>query len=294
MGIYSIRDLEVLSGIKAHTLRIWEQRFGIIEPKRTETNIRYYDDEDLKKILNISLLNQNGYKISKIAEMKEDEISKEVISLTNKNFSHPDQTNTLIHCMVSMDRERFEKVISKCVIQYGFEATMTKIIFPFLNKVGLLWLTGSISPAQEHFISHLIRKKIMVALDGQVLANAPNVKTFLLYLPEGEYHELGLLFGSYIIRSRQHKVIYLGQSLPLAHLKDAYKQVNPDYLFTVFTTAPTEHSVQEYVDKIASDFINSKIIITGYQVVGQELKKPDNVDIIYKIDDLIEYFETMQ
>lgn len=292
MGIYSIRDLEVLSGIKAHTLRIWEQRFGIIEPKRTETNIRYYDDDDLKRILNISLLNQNGYKISKIAEMNEEEITTEVLGISNRHFSHPDQTNALIHCMISMDKDRFEKVISKCVLQYGFEATITKIIFPFLNKVGLLWQTGSISPAQEHFISHLIRKKIMVAIDGQVENNTLNAKTFLLYLPEGEYHELGLLFGNYLIRSRNHKVVYLGQNLPLQHLKEAYDQKKPDYLFTVFTTAPTEYSLQEYVDKVSAEFPESRIIITGYQVVGQELKKPENVDIIYKIEDLVEHFQS--
>jgi MerR family transcriptional regulator, light-induced transcriptional regulator len=293
VGIYSIRDLEILSGIKAHTLRIWEQRFRIIEPKRTVTNIRFYDDEDLKKILNISLLNQNGYKISKIAEMQDEEITKEVISITDRNFSHPEQTNALVHSMVSMDKERFEKVISKCVIQYGFETTMTKIVFPFLNKVGLLWLTGSISPSQEHFISHLIRKKIMVALDGQIQPYKPNTKSFLLYLPEGEYHELGLLFGSYLIRSRNHNVIYLGQSLPLSHLKDAYDQKKPEYIFTIFTTSPSEYSIQDYIDKISHDFPETGIIITGYQIIGHEIKQGKNVNIISKIEDLIEYLETM-
>lgn len=292
MGIYSIRDLEILSGIKAHTLRIWEQRFRIIDPKRTETNIRFYDDDDLKKILNISLLNQNGYKISKIAEMKDEDISKEVLNITDRNFSHPEQTNALVHSMVSMDKERFEKVISKCVIQYGFEATMIKIVFPFLNKVGLLWLTGSISPSQEHFISHLIRKKIMVALDGQVNPRNPNTKSFMLYLPEGEYHELGLLFGSYLIRSRNHDVTYLGQNLPISHLKEAYDQKKPNYIFTIFTTSPSEYSIQEYLDNISQYFPNCKIITTGYQVVGQELNTAPNVHIIYKIEDLIEYLET--
>ncbi len=293
MGNYSIRDLEVLSGIKAHTLRIWEQRYGIIEPKRTDTNIRLYDDTDLKRILNISLLNQNGYKISKIATMTEQDMSIEVLQLTDKNSKYPDQINALVSCMITLDKELFEKVMSKSILQYGFEKTMIHIIFPFMNKVGMLWLTGAISPSQEHFISHLIRKKIMVALDGQISSKLPSSKTFMLFLPEGEYHELGLLFGSYIIKSRNHKVIYLGQSLLIEHIKDAHSTAKVDYLFSVFTTSMGDFDVSEYLEKLSLTFPDTKILITGYQVVGQDLKVPSNIQIMHKIEDLIDILDNI-
>lgn len=286
MGNYSIKDLEVLSGIKAHTLRIWEQRFNIVEPKRTDTNIRFYNDDDLKKILNISLLNQNGYKISKIAEMNDEEISNEVSTISDKNFKYPDLVNAFVKCMVCLDKEMFESVMSKCIQQFGFENTMIKIVFPFLNKVGLLWLTGSISPSQEHFISHLIRKKIMVALDNQNYNQTENSKTFLLFLPEGEYHEVGLLFASYYLRARNHSVIYLGQSLPLEHVKDAFNQKKIDYILTIFTSATSDYSTEEYIEEMSTEFTNAQIIVTGYQVIGQDIQTPDNVHIIYKVEDL--------
>ena len=291
MGVYSIRDLEILSGIKAHTLRIWEQRYAIIEPKRTDSNIRYYDDEDLKRILNISLLNRNGYKISKIAEMTDKEMMQEVVSLSDKNFKYPDQINLLVHCMVNLDKEVFEKIISKSILQYGFENTMLHIVFPFLNKVGLLWLTGSISPAQEHFISHLIKKKIMVALDGQILKKTEKSRKFMLFLPEGDYHELGLLFACYLITSRGHDVLYLGNSLPLEHAMDAYNQYNPQYIFTVYTTPQINFDVQEHLETLADKFKDCKIYAKGYQIVGQGINPPSNVKILVRMEELIPVLE---
>ncbi|MFQ3576039.1 MAG: MerR family transcriptional regulator [Cytophagales bacterium] len=287
MGVYSIRDLEILSGIKAHTLRIWEQRYGIIDPKRTDTNIRFYDDEDLKRILNISLLNQNGYKISKIAEMSDNEMTKEVVTLSEKNFKYPDQINMLVHCMVNLDKDLFEKAMSKSILQHGFENTMIHIVFPFLNKVGLLWLTGSISPAQEHFISHLIRKKIMVALDGQITKRNEGSKKFMLFLPDGDFHELGLLFASYMIKSKGHDVLYLGQSLPLEHVADAYYQYKPNYIFTVYTAVPANFEVQEHVNLLAEKFNDCHIYTTGYQVVGQGINPPKNVKIIARLEEFV-------
>jgi MerR family transcriptional regulator, light-induced transcriptional regulator len=286
VGNYSIKDLEVLSGIKAHTLRIWEQRFSIVEPRRTDTNIRFYNDDDLKKILNISLLNQNGYKISKIAEMNEDEISNEVSTISDKNFKYPDLVNSFVKCMICLDKDMFETLMHKCVSQYGFENTMLKIVFPFLNKVGLLWLTGSVSPSQEHFISHLIRKKIMVALDNQDQKTFEHSKTFLLFLPQGEYHEVGLLFASYYLKERNHSVIYLGQNLPLAHVKDAFIHKKIDYIVTIFTSASSDYTAEEYIEEMSIKFPDTQIIVSGYQVIGQDLQIPDNVQILYKIEDL--------
>lgn len=207
MSVYSIRDLEQLSGIKAHTLRIWEQRYNIVSPKRTDSNIRYYDDVDLKLILNISLLKDHGFKISHIAEMSEAEMKGEIIKITSKSNSSSEQVQALTLAMIELDEERFDKIISTNVLQLGFERTMMQIIYPFLVRVGVLWQTGAIHPAQEHFISNLIRQKLIVAIDGQVVKHNPNAKKFLLFLPEGELHELSLLFANYLVKSRNHKVI---------------------------------------------------------------------------------------
>lgn len=286
MSTYSIRDLEQLSGIKAHTLRIWEQRYAIIAPQRTDTNIRTYDDQDLKLVLNISLLKDHGYKISEISKLSPDELSSEVIKVSDRQVTYPDQIHALTLSMLDLDEERFEKIINTNILQFGFENTMIHIIYPFLNRIGTLWVTGSVGPAQEHFITNLIRQKVIVAIDGQSKQSVTG-KKYLLFLPEGEFHEISLLFSNYIIRARSNKVVYLGQSLPFEELAYAYERHKPDYLFTVITSHPSNHEVQPYVNRLAKTFPDSQILITGYQVVGQDIDSPDNTTIINQINDLI-------
>ena len=195
MSTYSIRDLEQLSGIKAHTLRIWEQRYTILSPDRTDTNIRTYGDEDLKRVLNISLLKDHGYKISEIAKFSTDELNREIIKISDRQLSYPDQIQALTIAMLDLNEDRFEKIISTNILQSGFESTMINIIYPFLSRIGTLWVTGSIGPAQEHFITNLIRQKIIVAIDGQIGTSTSSGKKYVLFLPEGEFHEISLLFA---------------------------------------------------------------------------------------------------
>lgn len=252
MSNYSIKDLEHLSGIKAHTLRIWEQRYNLVQPKRTETNIRYYDDADLKLILNVALLNNNGFKISKIAKMSPVDIRDKVIALTEGTLAYEDQIHALTVSMIEIDEERFDRVLSINQRSIGFDETMLRVIYPFLAKIGLLWQIGSISPAQEHFISNLIRQKLIVAIDQYVYQGGG--KKFLLFLPEGELHEISLLFASYLIKREGHKVIYLGQSTPKDDLIEVYNFHQPDFLITVITTSPDADSLQNYVDELASVF----------------------------------------
>ncbi|WP_026996759.1 MerR family transcriptional regulator [Flectobacillus major] len=289
MSNYSIKDLEQLSGIKAHTLRIWEQRYDILKPNRTDTNIRSYDDENLKLVLNIALLKDHGYKISEIAKMSLDEMAKEVMLISDKQINYPDQIHALTIAMLDLDEERFEKIISTNTLQFGFENMMINIIYPFLSRIGTLWITGSIGPAQEHFISNLIRQKLIVAIDGQLPSLRPGSKKYLLFLPEGELHETSLLFANYIIRARQNKVVYLGQSLPFNELVFAYNVHKPDYLMTVVTSVPAQDEIQKYVYKLAHTFPESKILITGYQVIGQDIDCPDNVEILTQIRGLIDF-----
>ncbi len=288
MSYYSIKDLESLSGIKAHTLRIWEQRYNIMNPKRSDSNIRLYDDSDLKLVLNISLLKEHGHKISEIAKYTLDELSNEVLKISDQQLSYPDQIHALTIAMIDMDEERFEKVMSTNVLQFGFENTMINIIYPFLTRIGTLWLTGSIGPAHEHFIINLVRQKMLVAIDGQVLRADENSKKFILYTPEGEYHEIGLLFANYILRARNNKVVYLGQSLPFAELSHVVDYHKPDYIYTAITSTPGQDEVQNYLNKLADSFSEYTILVTGYQVIGQGLELRKNVQIVPSINYLME------
>ena len=290
MSKYSIRDLEQLSGIKAHTLRIWEQRYGIIAPQRTDTNIRTYDDQNLRLVLNISLLKDHGHKISDISKLSPEELSARVMQISDRQLSYPDQIQALTLAMIDMDGERFEKIINANVLQSGFENTMIYIIYPFMSRTGTLWVTGSIGPAQEHFTTNLIRQKIIAAIDAIKLkldGQANTGKKYLLFLPEGEFHEISLLFASYILSSRFQKVIYLGQSMPFDELETVHKRHKPDFIFTVLTSSLANHEVQPYVDRLASTFSDVQLLLTGHQVVGQDIELPDNVLIINQISDLI-------
>lgn len=291
MSSYSIKDLEHLSGIKAHTLRMWEQRYHFIKPKRTDTNIRYYDDYDLRLILNIALLKDNGYKISKIAEMSQEERQREVMRLTERNQKFPEQIHALTLAMIDLDEDRFEKIMATNILKLGFESTMINIIYPFLSKIGVLWQTGSINPAQEHFVSNLIRQKLIVAIDGQFTHPGERAPKYLLFLPEGELHELSLLFSCYLIKSRKNKVIYLGQSLPFADLESVYKLHQPEYILTVITTTPNQRNIQDYVNKLAASFPLSTILLSGYQVIGQDLQLSANVHVFTRTDSLIDLLD---
>lgn len=292
MSSYSIKDLEQLSGIKAHTLRIWEQRYNLLSPKRTDTNIRFYDDQDLKLILNVALLNDNGVKISKIASMDSAEIREEVMKLTERSLTHDDQIHALTICMIEMDEDRFDKILSTNIIKLGFEQMMMNIVYPFMSKIGVLWQTGAINPAQEHFISNLVRQKLIVAIDGQKAKGGG--KKFLLFLPEGELHETSILFASYLIKNKGHKVIYLGQSTPYEDLLSVYNLHQPGYLLTVITTSPSSEHVQDYLNSLSKGFPNAHILVTGYQVIGQDLVFPVNVRLLNYIRDIKEFIEELQ
>lgn len=291
MAIYSIKDLEKLSGIKAHTLRIWEQRYAIIIPKRTNTNIRYYTDTDLRAILNVALLNKNGYKISKIAELTAEEITEKVDGIAGKNFEHDTQLDALTISMIEMDEYKFDRIISTNIQQMGFERTMMEVIHPFLDKLGLLWLTGSIHPVQENFMGYLVRQKIIVALDSLPWTLGKNVKKYLLYLPEGETQELSLLFMHYLLKSRQNQVIYVGQNMSMNDLQDVYNIHKPDYIYTMVTETFSRQPVMRYVELLSKSFPKSEILLSGYQIVAQNIESNNNVTVLKSLQETIEFLD---
>jgi DNA-binding transcriptional MerR regulator len=287
VSTYSIKELEVLTGIKAHTIRIWEQRYNILSPNRTNTNIRFYTEEDLKHLLNISLLNKNGLKISRIARMSEKQVKEKVLALSETNFEYSNQIDALVVGMIEFDEESFEKIISTNILRVGFENTFLNIIFPFLNKIGILWQTAVIRPAQEHFISNLIRQKIIVAIDGQIQIRQAGTKKFMLFLPEREMHELSLLFINYIIRSRGYNTLYLGASVPYHDIEETYKDYLPDFLVTLCVSHPGEASVQHYINTLSEKFPDSQILVSGRQALAGQIMLPANVTLCQTIQDAI-------
>lgn len=294
MAVYSIKDLEKLSGIKAHTIRIWEQRYGIIDPQRTKTNIRYYQDADLKLLLNIALLNKNGIKISKIAKMSQQEITAKVADISEINFEYATQLDALTLSMMEMDEYKFDRIISTNIQQLGFERTMLEIIYPFLDKLSLLWLTGSIKPVQEAFMSHLIRQKIIVAIDNEPFVVGEDVKKFMIYLPEGETQELSLLLMHYFLKSRRNQVIYLGQNTTVEDLQDAYKINQPDYIFTMITESYAHQPVQRYVNKLSESFPDTQLLLSGYQVIAQAVTATQNIHILKSLEETITFIDNLR
>lgn len=292
MGVYSIKDLEHLSGIKAHTIRIWEQRHKLFSPQRTDTNIRFYNDEDLKLILNISLLKNHGVKISKIVQMKSEQIQQEVILLSSDEFLNEDQVNALTVAMLDMNEELFYSVISSNQKKLGFEKTVTDIIYPFFKKIGVLWVSSSINPAQEHFISHLVRQKLMI--ETAQLDVPAEAKSFLLFLPEGELHEISLLFANYLLRARGYKTLYLGQSVPLKDVEEIFHSVEPDYLFTVATSKPNQNKIGGFLKDLEKKFKKSKVFITGNQAIVTDLDFPENIHLITRFAELDELLAKQQ
>ncbi len=287
MANYSIRDLERLTGIKAHTIRIWEKRYGLIDPERTSTNIRAYCDSDLKKLLNISILNKNGFKISKIAQFSPVEIAENINKLSEYFPDSESLIENLTIAMIDLDEYKFEKILSRAIIQFGFENTAIKILNPFLVKIGIMWQTGSINPAQEHFVSNLVRRKMLVAIDDQIRDTQSHGKTFVLFLPEGEMHEMSLLFASYLIRKRGHKVIYLGQSVPLNDLIEVSKSCNPDYFLTSFITSMANCDIFNYLLNITKLFSKKTFFVTGNQASGLKNDFPGNAFFISSPQELI-------
>lgn len=282
---YSIKDLEKLSGIKAHTIRIWEQRYNLLSPERTETNIRWYTNEDLKMLLNVSMLYHRGYKISKIAALPKARIIEEVNKLSESQTTHENQIDNLVISMVEMDETKFEKIISSNILRIGFSQTIDLVIYPFLKKIGILWQTGSINPAQEHFISNLIRQKIIVAIDGLIPANPIREEKVVLFLPDGELHELSLLYYSYLLKAAGYRMIYLGQSVPYEDLKRVFEIHQPKLLLSVLTQQT--RTTEKFLRAVSADFSSATIFLSGALVVNRKEKFGANVIVFQDAADLM-------
>lgn len=294
MAVYSIKELENLSGIKAHTIRMWEKRYNLIEPHRTTTNIRYYTDQDLKKILNVAVLNRNGIKISNIAKLNEVELKDEIMRLSSKSDSKTNVIDSMIVAMIDLDEIKFTGIIGKWVAKNGFKKTMTEILYPFLNKIGVMWQAGDINPAQEHFVSNLIRQKLITAIDGFSHVYNPKANRFLLFLPEGEWHELGLLFALYLLKEAGHEVVYLGQSVPFSDVLATGASKQFDHILVSCTTSHPEFDFLLYLKDLGGAFPDKQILYFTQFLEKEPNKLGDNFVHLSHIRDFENFLDKLE
>ena len=290
-SVFSIKDLENLSGIKAHTIRIWEKRYNILEPIRTETNIRTYDLASLQKLLNIVLLNSYGYKISRISELTTEKIALLVREIISEKNSNNHALNAFKMAMINFDQALFLNTYTNLLSEKTFREVFYDVIIPLMNEIGLLWQAGTISPAQEHFISYLIKQKLLINTEKvQILEPTRDDKVFVLYLPENEIHELGLMYLNYEILLHGYKTIYLGESVPIESLKDMKKYFDNIVYISYLTVKPTKDTINDYMKEISTEIIdaNSQIWLLGRMTQFIDTKSlPESFSIFTSISDLV-------
>ena len=292
MNAFTIKDLSNLSGIKAHTIRIWEQRYNFLKPQRTTTNIRYYSNDELKTVLNIALLNKYGFKISHIDRMQPNEIRERILSLGDVRAIQERVVNDLVQQMADLDMDTFEKTMTNYISSKGIERTVTQIIFPFLEKIGILWQTGHINPAQEHLVTNVIRQKLMVAIERCVSPVTMN-KTVLFFLPEGEHHELGLLFMYYLLKSKGAKTIYLGANVPVKDVEYVVKLKKPDVVFVHMTATATTFNFEKFLNSIEQRIANVPTIISGQLTQHYKKRVPASIHFKKSLTEVMDYVSSL-
>ena len=292
MKKFSISDIEGLIGIKAHTIRAWEARYNLVPSKRTPTNIRFYDEDDLKQLLNIVTLNEKGYKISRIAKMTKQQISEMVVQFQADWNNDTVQVLRLSDAALSYDELAFAEILSGCIEEMGLTKTMDLVLFPFMKKVGMLWQTGAIDPSHEHFASNLIRDRIIVEIDKIEKPVRKNVKRFLLFLPEAEMHETGLLFARYLLKSCGMDTLYLGQEIPYTDVKKVIASYKPDYAFIVLTSLNLGKDVNKIIGKVM-DHLDVPLLVAGSLISEFDILVQNHLTPLKNVCDITDFLEEL-
>jgi len=288
MHQFTIKDIENLSGIKAHTWRIWEQRYGLGIPQRKDSNHRFYDNENLKQVLRISFLYHTGLKISKIAGLDTEQIKNKALEKQEQENVHGFYIKELLEASIDFDEERFERAFHEAVKRMGVEDAILQITYPYQNKIGLLWLTDHVVPAQEHFTSNIIRQKLSVAIDGLPVVKHTRKKEIILFTPEREHHELPLQFIFYLLRKNKNKVIYFGSNVTVKSIKDYAENASFTHMLFHLVTNFTNKPDNEYVKEISNCFPDKQIVMSGVQV-QQVTEVPGNVKLLLSMDEIMAF-----
>lgn len=286
MNQFTIRDIENLSGIKAHTLRIWEQRYNLMTPKRKESNHRFYDNDDLKQVLRISYLYHSGLKISKIAKLETTAIEKMLSDfMTTKSNDY--LVSQLMEASIDFDEDKFEGTLN-IALKQGLENTVLNIVYPFLNRIGMLWVTEHLIPAQEHFSSNIICRKLIAAIDTVEQRKVETQKVIILFTPQNEHHEIGLLFLHYLLKKQGHKVLYFGDNIPVADIDLYSSQKKVTHLHFHLITNFIKVDLDEYVLDLSKRFAELQIVMSG-PIVEAVKVHPENVRLLYSMDEILAY-----
>ncbi|KAA5824398.1 MerR family transcriptional regulator [Algibacter amylolyticus] len=289
---FSIKDLENLTGIKAHTIRIWEKRYNLLSPQRSDTNIRNYSLSSFQKLLNISYLNNNGLKISKIADLKPEQIPIKVREIASRARAEDYSINALKMAMINFDQVLFYSTYNNLLDSKTFSEIFYSVFLPLLEEIGMLWQTNTITPAHEHFISVLIKQKILINTERlQLLEPKPSTSTFVLFLPENEIHDIGLLFINYQLRSKGYHTIFLGESVPMENLNNLLEFFDEITFVSYFTVYPESKDIQDYLDKFKSLILNkenTRLMLLGKKFSDVHVENiPEKISIFNSIENLV-------
>ncbi len=288
MNQFSISQLAQFSGIKPHTIRIWEQRYNALQPQRSEGNTRYYDGEQLRRLLNIVSLSKSRLKISRLCAMSDDELFlllKEYYLTAEEQNDYDYFVNRLVASGMSYDEDGFSKIFSHCLLRFGMETTYKTIIYPMLNRVGLMWSSNSMPPSQEHYITNLIRQKLFTSIDAMA-SEGEGATKWLLFLPENEFHEIGLLFASYLLKSKGNRVIYLGPNVPLSSVKDSLEDTGADHILLFMVHNDLPENIEDYLGELSEIGKNKKIFIACTEELSGKISSNASFIFLHSVEDL--------
>lgn len=288
MNSFSISQLSQFSGVKSHTIRIWEQRYNALQPQRSEGNTRYYDGSQLRRLLNIVSLMKTGKKVSQLCSMGD----KELYDLQRKYYDNAIEdsdyeyfVSQLISAGMNYDEVNFEKIFSHCFLRFGLKMTYQEVIYPMINRIGLLWSSNSIPPSQEHYITNLLRQKLFTSIDS-LPSEADESDAWILFLPEDEFHEIGLLFANYLIRSKGKKVIYLGPNVPLSSVKDTLQDTTAINLLLFLVHHDLPENVKQFLEELKVTAGDRNIFIATNTNQEEEILKEEDINWLFSVDDL--------
>ena len=282
---FSISELQEFSGIKAHTIRMWEQRYDALKPNRSDGNTRYYDGQQLRRLLNIVSLMKGDYKISELCAMPD----KKLFDLIDKQTAHARQPywyfiNLVIGAALEYDEVNFDKIFSSALLRYGLREMYVSVLYPVLVRLGLMWSTNTLRPAHEHFITALFRQKLLTAIDSLPLPASKEV--WMLFLPANEFHETGLLFANFLIRQSGRRVIYLGSDVPFESLKEAVHEVSPTSLLFFLVRKNSPQQDENLILRLSRQFHDQNVFVACEPSRLEETKKIKRVVAVHKLEDL--------
>lgn len=290
MDQFSISQLAQFSGVKAHTIRIWEQRYQALNPHRSEGNTRYYDGDQLRRLLNIVSLSNTGEKISKLCSLSDEELFKKVEEYASEATQETDFqyfVSQLISAGMTYDEFNFHKIFSHCQLRFGMANTYKQVIYPLLERIGFMWMSNSIPPSQEHYISNLLCQKLFTAIDALSLPREEN-DTWVLFLPENEFHEIGLLFTNYLLRSKGKKVIYLGSNVPIGSIRSTLTDVKAENILLFLVHGDFSEKHRQFLQELKTLQDNTKIWIAANVSFKEEAKNEPDINWLFSADDLEE------